>query len=48
MNPYLDGVNAYKAGKKRNANPHHMATAMHEAWDEGYVDAEAAAERTAA
>jgi hypothetical protein len=40
MNPYKEGYDAFKAGKKRNDNPHHMASSAHDAWHDGYDDAE--------
>ena len=40
MDPYKEGQEAYKAGKKRNDNPHHMHSSAHEYWHDGYDDAE--------
>ncbi len=39
VTPYQEGRNAFKAGKKRNANPYHMAHSAHDAWDEGWLNA---------
>lgn len=37
-NAYQEGRDARDAGKKQNANPHHMSSAAHELWHEGWED----------
>lgn len=44
LTPYEAGKEAHAAGKRRRDNPHHMSSAAHDLWDEGWQDADDANE----